>query len=100
LVKDEDLLVVPHRILNKWKNYFCQLLNVYGAGVVRETEIHIAEPLLPKPNASEVEVAIGRIKNYKSPCIDQISTILIQAGGETLRSEIHKLIKLVWNKEE
>jgi hypothetical protein len=25
---------------------------------------------------------------------------LIQAGGEILRSEIHKLINSVWNKEE
>jgi hypothetical protein len=30
LVKDErgDLLEDPHKILNRWKNYFCQLLNV------------------------------------------------------------------------
>jgi hypothetical protein len=26
--------------------------------------------------------------------------VLIQAGGETLHSEIHKLIKLIWNKKE
>jgi hypothetical protein len=25
---------------------------------------------------------------------------MIQAGGEKLRPEIHKLIKLIWNKEE
>jgi hypothetical protein len=37
---------------------------------------------------------------YKSPGVDQIPAELIQAGGETLRSEIHKLIKLVWNEEE
>jgi hypothetical protein len=32
LVKDErgDLLVDPHKILNRWKNYFCQLLIVHG----------------------------------------------------------------------
>jgi hypothetical protein len=32
LVKDErgDLLMDPHKILNRWKNYFCQLLNVHG----------------------------------------------------------------------
>jgi hypothetical protein len=30
LVKDEkgDLLVGPHKIVNRWMNYFCQLLNV------------------------------------------------------------------------
>jgi hypothetical protein len=39
-VRRGDLLADPHIILNKWKNYFCQLLNVHGAGGVRWTEIH------------------------------------------------------------
>jgi hypothetical protein len=55
---------------------------------------------VPEPSISEVEVAIGKLKRYKSPGMDQIPAELIQAGGETLRSEIHKLIKLIWNKEE
>jgi hypothetical protein len=34
LVKDEmgDLLAVPQKILTRWNNYFCQLLNVQGPG--------------------------------------------------------------------
>jgi hypothetical protein len=55
---------------------------------------------VPEPSAPEAEVAIGKLKRYKSPGVDQIPAELIQAGGETLRSEIHKLIKLIWNKEE
>jgi hypothetical protein len=64
LVKDErsDLLADRHEVLNMWKNYFCRLLNVHGAGGVRQTEIHTAEPFVPKPSASEVEVAIGKLK--------------------------------------
>jgi hypothetical protein len=92
-----DLLADPHKILSKWKNYFCQLSNVLGAGGVRQTEIHTAEPFVPEPSASEVEVAIGKLKRYKSPGVDQIPAELIQAGGETLRSEIRKLIKLIRN---
>jgi hypothetical protein len=36
LVKDErgDLLADPLKILSRWKNYFCQLLNIHGAGGV------------------------------------------------------------------
>jgi hypothetical protein len=78
----------------------CQLLNVHGAGGVRQTEMHTAEPFVPEPSASEVEVAIGELKRYKSPGVDLIPAELIQAVGETLHSEIHKLIKLIWNKEE
>jgi hypothetical protein len=97
LVKDEkgDLLADPHNSLNRWKNYFCQLLNVHGAGGVRQTEIHTAEPFVPQPSASEGEAAIGKLKRYKCPSVDHIPAELIQAGGETLRSEIHKLIKLI-----
>jgi hypothetical protein len=78
---------------------FCQLLNVHGAGGVRQTEMHTAEPFVPELSASEVEDAIWRLKRYKSPGVVEIPAELIQAGGETLHSEIHKL-KLIWNKEE
>jgi hypothetical protein len=102
LVKDDggDLVADPHKILNRWKNYFCQLLKVHGAGGVRQTEMHTAEPFVPEPSSSEVEVAIGKLKRYKSPGVDRIPAELIQAGGESLLSEIHKLMKLIWNKEE
>jgi hypothetical protein len=51
LVKDErgDLLADPQKILTRWKNYFCQLLNVQG-----QTEILTAEPFVPEPSAAEV----------------------------------------------
>jgi hypothetical protein len=102
LVEDErcSLLAGPHTILNRWKNYFCQMLNVHGVGGVRQTEMHTAEHLLPEPSAAEVKVAIGKLKRYKSPGVDQSPGELIQAGGETLCSEIHKLMKLIWHKEE
>jgi hypothetical protein len=86
--------------LNRWKNYFRQLLNIHGVNDVRQTEIHTTEPLVPEPSYVEVEIAIEKFKRYKSPGIDQIPAELIQAGGNTLRSEIHKLINSIWNKEE
>jgi hypothetical protein len=47
MVKDEtgDLLVDPHTIVNRRKNYICQLLNVQGAGDVKHTEIQTAEAI-------------------------------------------------------
>jgi hypothetical protein len=83
LVKDEggDLFEDPHKILNMRKNYFCQLLKVHGAGGVRQTEMHTAETFVPEPSASEVQAAIGKLKRYKPPSVDQIPAELIQAGG-------------------
>jgi hypothetical protein len=67
LVKDErgDLLVDPQKMLTVWKNFFCQLLNVQGAGGIRQTEIHTAESFVPEPSAAEVEIAIRKLKRYK-----------------------------------
>jgi hypothetical protein len=95
-----DLLADPHKILNRKKNYFCQLLKVHGAGGVRQTAMQTAELFVSDPSASEVEVAIGKLKRCKSPGVHQIPAELVQAGVKILRSEIHKLFKLMWNKKE
>jgi hypothetical protein len=86
--------------LNRWKKFFKQVLNVHGVLKVRQMDIHTAEPLVPEPSLVEVEIAIGKLKSYKSPGTDNISAELIKAGGETLYSEIHRLICCIWNKEE
>jgi hypothetical protein len=100
-VKDEngDFLADSHNIVNRWKNY-PQLLNVHSVSDVRHIEIHTAEPLVPDPRPFELEIAIAKLKRYKSPGSDQILAELIQAGGEILRSKIHKLNNSAWNKEK
>jgi hypothetical protein len=62
--------------------------------------MHTAEPFVPVPSVSEVKVAVGKLKSYKYPGPDHIPAEFFQAGEETLRSEIHKLINLIWNKKE
>jgi hypothetical protein len=59
--------------------------------------MHTTEPLVPEPSPFEVEIAIAELKSS-----DQITAELIQAKGEILRSEIHKLINStrIWSKEE
>jgi hypothetical protein len=86
--------------LNRWKNYYSQLLNVHRVCDVRLIEIHTAEPLGPDPSPFEVATAVAELKTYKSSGSDQIPAELVQARGETLQSEIHKLINSVWSKEE
>jgi hypothetical protein len=39
-------------------------------------------------------------KRYKPSGSDQITAQQIQAPGEILRCEIHKLVNSIWNKEE
>jgi hypothetical protein len=102
IVKDEkgDLAANSHNILVRCLNYFSQLLNVHGDNDVRQAEIHTAEPLVPEPSNFEVEMAIEKLKRYKSPGIDQIPAEFLKARGSKICSETHKLINAIWNKEE
>jgi hypothetical protein len=79
-----DLLTDSHNILNRCKNYFSQLLNVHNVSDIRQIEVHTAEALVPGPSHLQVEIAIAKLKKYKSPGTDQILAELIQAGGEIL----------------
>jgi hypothetical protein len=69
-----------------------QLLIVHSVSDVRQLEMRRAEALVPGPSPFDVEITIAKLKKYKSPGNDQIPVELIQAGGETLVSVIHKLI--------
>jgi hypothetical protein len=64
-------------------------LNVHRVSDIRQIEIYTPETLVPDPSPFEVEIAIVKLKNYESAGSNQIPVELIQAGGETLRSEIH-----------
>jgi hypothetical protein len=48
-VKDENgsLPADSHNILNRWKNYYSQFLNVYMVSDVSQIEIHTAEGIVP-----------------------------------------------------
>jgi hypothetical protein len=50
---------------------------------VRQMDIHMAEPLVPEPRLVEVEIAIGKLKSYKSTGTDHIPAEFIKAAGET-----------------
>jgi hypothetical protein len=74
-------------------------LNVYRVSDVRHIEIHTAEPLVPDPSPCEVEIAIAKLKKFKSPGSDQIPAELIQAGGEKLYSETHNIFNSTLNNK-
>jgi hypothetical protein len=67
---------------------------------IKQIEIHTAEPIVPGSNHLEVELAIAKLKKYKSPSSGQIPAEMSQAGGETFVYMIHRLINSLWNKSE
>jgi hypothetical protein len=101
-MQDENgnLLADPQYVSNSWKNFFNQVIKAHGVHDIRYIVIYTAEPLVPESRLVEVEIGIGKLKSYKSPGADQILAELLKIGGEILCSEIHRLIRCVWNKEE
>jgi hypothetical protein len=69
ITKDENgnLLSNLQSVLNRWKHFCNQVLNVHGALNVRQKDIQMAEPLVQEPSLVEVEIAIGKLKSYKFP---------------------------------
>jgi hypothetical protein len=76
------------------------LLNICKVSHGRQIEIHAAEPLVLDLSPFEAEIAVAKLKTYKSPGSDQIVAELIDAIGETLQSQSHKLINCIWSKEK
>jgi hypothetical protein len=62
--------------------------------------VHTDYTLVSDHNPSEVVIATGNFRRYKSPCINKILEELVQEGSNTLCSEIYRLINSMWNKED
>jgi hypothetical protein len=70
-VKDENggLLADYHNIVNRWKNYFPQLLKVHNVSDVKRIGVHTAETLVPGASHLEVEIAVAKSKNINDQVI-------------------------------
>jgi hypothetical protein len=86
IIKDDNgnLLAHTQSILNRWNNFFNEVLNVRGVHDVMQMDIYMAEPLVSERSPVKVEIVIGKLKSYKSLGTDQIPAKLIKAGDETL----------------
>lgn len=62
-------------------NHFCQFFSVCGFNDFGQTEIRVAEPLVPEPSAFEFEMANESYKSFEYLGIDPIAAELIQNRG-------------------
>jgi hypothetical protein len=83
-VKDEkgDLVTDCHSILARWRAQFSQPLNEKWVN-------YVAEPLVPEPNAFEVEMAIEKPKRHKLPGTDQVPAELVREACRTIGCDTH-----------
>jgi hypothetical protein len=68
---------------------------MYVALMMLSRQMLTAELLVPESSPFKVDITAEKLKLYKSPETDQILAELIQAGGNTLCSETHKLVNFI-----
>jgi hypothetical protein len=51
-------------------HFFNQVINVHGVRDVRQMYIHTAESLIAEPSFVKAEIAIEKLRRYKSPGTD------------------------------
>ena len=94
------MLQSKDEIKQRWTQYCSSLYKDHGGGdqMVKELE-EITPPNNENPQDilyTEVERAIRSLKCNKSPGPDGITAEMLQAGGEQLARQIHKLCNKAW----
>lgn len=103
-IRNEEgaLLQSKDEIQQRWTRYCSSLYKDLGGGDEMVKELDEITPPINKDSQnilySEVQVAIQSLKPDKSPGSDGITAEMIQAGGEQLARQIHRLCNKAWQE--
>lgn len=106
--KKEIPLVNSADRLERWKEYFDDLLNV-PSSVDQHLIDDIEEQQLTSREeerqsaaltVQQVKAALAQMKSRKAPGNDDVTMDLLKAGGAPIVSLLHSIFKDVWEKEE
>ena len=107
LDKEGDLLSSMEHIQARWTEHFKEILNreapTNPIGEEEDNGFEFTdtneEIATNEPTLGEVQSAMGKLKNGKSPETDSITAELVQAGGKFSAKKIHQLLKNIWKYE-
>jgi exonuclease III len=106
--KRGNLLLNSQERLDRWKEYFNELLNV-PSNVNASVLHHIPIPTIPTteqlrqdklPSLTEVQQAIKQMKSGKAPGNDNISADVLKAGGLPMAKWLHEVFVGIWQNED
>jgi hypothetical protein len=92
------------QILNRWKEYFCTLLNTEVEGLPDNQKIQPKhtdnQPGIgnPAPSFNEVCSIINKLKSGKAGGTDNITPELIKYERRVLKQRIYNLITMIWEE--
>ncbi|XP_054287945.1 uncharacterized protein LOC129003672 [Macrosteles quadrilineatus] len=104
--KEGQLLTESVKVLERWREYFEELLNVDEITPTEEEnqnneDIYFyVEPFIETPTKEEVQYAIKSLKNDKAPERDEITADIIKRGGNIIVEKLWNLITKIWEQEE
>ena len=94
-----QLIVDDVGVRNRWKAYFSDLLQEDAQGQNGnqvDREVQLDEEERAPIAVEEVEVAISKLKNGKSPGICGISAEMLKAGRTVVVKWLHRIMSLAW----
>jgi hypothetical protein len=90
------------QILNRWKEYFCTILNsdideLFSNHRIQSTTTdNQTDTEILSLSYNEVCSIINKLKSNKAGGTDNVIPELIKQGGRTLKQRIYKLIIMIW----
>jgi len=99
---EDNVISQPGLILERWKDYFCKILNISEAidiqTIIKEHTNN--QPQIPLPSYNEICFIINNLKLNRAAGSDNIPPELFKHGGKILKQKLHKLILMIWNNEQ
>jgi len=101
-------LTTQNQLQDRWMEYAKKLYTdnkLYNEEVIKNPEMRSTNTDYDNGTQSsvtleEVQAAVRKLKDRKSPGVDGIPAELIKAGGEGLTQAIQKLCEIIWKEEK
>lgn len=100
--KEGNLISNEEEVVERWKEYFDELLNEGAEGMEegsQQDEIETLKEEIEQPTKEEIYNIIETLKNNKSPGHNGITAENIKAGGKLLKEKIYELMGDIYTQE-